>query len=500
MTATNPASDERTWYRISPIDETGVFLGLSLPQLIVGCVAALVGALMMVFVSVLLGVVTVIVFGGLALARHTGEPVLHQLPTVARLARNGTRPKTWFQPLPLLGPSTNPKTLPPPLARQELLTVDPAVCGVDIEGPVAVIREAKAGLYAITLRISGRQFGLLEQHAQDHQLAQWSRVLHGFVAEHPTIASVRWSQWASPSGIEEQREWLDRNLAGQHLPDVLASYQSLLADLDLVATRHEVLLTLTTNPSKVRLQKRHRRNRHAAVMESLLTDTRLLLGRLEQAELAAHVLDPTEWARAMRLRLDPSCRAILDRRVRSLGNDAGIAPNNVLPTSFVTTRTSVTVDDAMHRSYWTKEWPRLDVPGDWLRPLLTYATHTRAITVFFEPVPRSKSQRAITAQATKIEADVTHRNEKGFRVGARHRRAAQAVKEREEELVSGHAELSFGAIVTITAPDQDSLDRACTDTTQIAAAVGIELRPLHGRHDEALLATLPCARTAIGKR
>ena len=499
MSATKAAS-ERTWYRISPLDETGVFLGLSLVQLVVGCAAALTGALLMVFVSVPVGALVVAMFGGLALARHTGEPVLHQLPTVGRLVRNGTKPRTWFEPLPLLGPTTNPKKLPPALARQELLTIDPATYGVDLDGPVAIIREQKSGLYAITLRVVGRQFGLQEPHAQDHQLAQWARVLHGFVAERPAIAQIRWSQWASPAGIEEQRTWLDRNLAQQHLPDVLASYQALLAELNGTATRHEVLLTLTTNPSRVRMQRRHRRNRHRAVIETLLSETRLLIGRLDQAELTAHVLDPTEWSRAMRLRLDPSCRTILDRLARTLGNDAGISPDNVLPTSFVSARTSITIDDAMHRSYWTKEWPRLDVPGDWLRPLLTYAAHTRNITVFFEPVPRSKSQRAITAQATKIEADVEHRTEKGFRVGARHRRAAQAVREREEELVAGHAELSFGAIVTITAPDLDALDRACTDTTQIAASVGIELRPLHGRHGEALLATLPCARTAIGKR
>jgi hypothetical protein len=191
---------------------------------------------------------------------------------------------------------------------------------------------------------------------------------------------------------------------------------------------------------------------------------------------------------------------ILDRRARSLGSDVAVSPNNVLPTAISTDRTTTTIDASMHRSYWVTEWPRLDVPGDWLAPLLTYAGHTRTVTVFFEPIPRSKSQRAITAQATKIEADVAHRTEKGFRVGARHNRAAQAVKEREEEIVAGHAELSFGAIVTITASDEEALDRACADTTQVAAGLGIELRPLHGRHDEALLAVLPCAGTIIGKR
>jgi hypothetical protein len=498
VTATSAPT--RTWYRISPIDHTGVFLGLSTVQLVVGCAGALMGAVSMVFVSVLLGALIVAAFAGIALGRYTGEPILHQLPTVLRSARQGKGTQTWLRPLPLLGPTTNPKQLPPPLARQELLSIEPSAFGVDLQGPVAIIRERRAGLYAITVRVAGRQFGLLEPDAQDYQLAQWGKVLHGFVSERPTITSLRWSEWAAPAGIEQQRHWLDTHLAAQHLPDVLTSYQELLSDHRATATRHEVLITLTTNASKVRLQKRHRGNRHKAIIETLLTETRTLVQRLTAAELTARVLDPDEWTRAMRLRLDPYCAMILDRRERSLGSDVAVSPNNVLPTSISTDRTTTTIDASMHRSYWVTEWPRLDVPGDWLAPLLTYAGHTRAVTVFFEPIPRSKSQRAITAQATKIEADVAHRTEKGFRVGARHNRAAQAVKEREEEIVAGHAELSFGAIVTITASDEEALDRACADTTQVAAGLGIELRPLHGRHDEALLAILPCARTVIGKR
>ena len=124
---------------------------------------------------------------------------------------------------------------------------------------------------------------------------------------------------------------------------------------------------------------------------------------------------------------------------------------------------------------------------------MLHSTAVRTIGVFFEPVPRSKSQRNITAQATKIEADVAHRDEKGFRVGAWHRRAAQAVKEREEELVAGYSELTFTAVVNVTAADIDELDRSCSDIVQIAASAGIELRPLHGRHDQALHALLPCA-------
>ncbi len=241
-TAKQPA---RTMFRISPIDNTGVFLGLSLPQLIVGCAAALIGAIVIVFLSVPIGIAITITGAGLALARFTGEPVLHQLPTAARTISQGPKAKTWIRPLPLLGPTTNPRQLPPPIARQELLTINPSTYGVDLDGPVAIIREKAAGLYAISLRVAGRQFGLLEPDGQDYQLAQWAKVLHGFVAERPTIASIKWTEWAAPAGIDQQRTWLDQHLAKQHLPDVLASYQTLLADLSQTATRHEVIVTIT---------------------------------------------------------------------------------------------------------------------------------------------------------------------------------------------------------------------------------------------------------------
>jgi hypothetical protein len=317
---TAAAEPTRSMYRISPLDNTGVFLGLSLAQLVVGCAAALGGALVIVFLSVPLGIALTVMGAALALVRLTGEPILHQLPNVARTLRQGSKANTWFRPIPLLGPTTDPKQLPPPLARQELLAVDPSVYGVELDGPVAIVREQAAGLYAISLRIAGRQFGLLEPHEQDYQLAQWSKVLHGFVAERPAIASIRWTEWAAPAGIDEQRTWLDRHIATQHLPDVLASYQTLLATLADTATRHEVIVTITTNPSRVRLQKRHKGNRHHAIIETLLTETRTLIGRLDSAELTARVLDPNEWARAMRLRLDPDSRQILARRARTLGN------------------------------------------------------------------------------------------------------------------------------------------------------------------------------------
>lgn len=499
MTAVAEAKDRRL-YRLAPVDRTGVFLGLSLAQLVVAGTGAVGGAVTMVFFSVPVGIVITVAICGIGLARMHGESLLSHTPSLIRFARGGSKARTFHPPLPLLNVGGNPKRVPP-LWRQQIHTVDPAEFGVDMHGPVAVVIDRKAGLYATTIRVAGRQFGLLEPHEQDYQLANWGTVLHGFVSERPIVASVRWCEWAAPAGIEEQRDWLDTHKAAQPIPDALAAYERLLAEAGPIATRHEVLVTITTNPTRIRLDKRHRGNRHAATMEAILNETRLLRQRLQQAGLIAKPLDPSEQTRAIRLRLDPTVRSLLDRRQRALGADAGrVSIDNATPLAMQTAWNHCKVDNAMHRSFWAAEWPRLDVPGDWLRPLLLHSTAIRTIAVFFEPVPRSKSQRHITAQATKIEADVAHRDEKGFRVGAWHRRAAQAVKEREEELVAGYAELTFTAVVTVTATDADELDRSCADILQIAASSGIELRPLHGQHDQALHAVLPCARALATKR
>ena len=91
---------------------------------------------------------------------------------------------------------------------------------------------------------------------------------------------------------------------------------------------------------------------------------------------------------------------------------------------------------------------------------MLYNGAVRTVSVFFEPVPRSKSQRSITRDAAKIESDAQQRAEKGFRVGAHHRRAAQAVEEREEELVAGYGEYFYAGVVCVSAASLTELETA----------------------------------------
>jgi hypothetical protein len=136
----------------------------------------------------------------------------------------------------------------------------------------------------------------------------------------------------------------------------------------------------------------------------------------------------------------------------------------------------------------------LDVPAAWLDPLLSARVLDRTVVLYFEPVRPSLSRRRIERDATRLATDAEQRVNRGFRVGARHRRSTAAVEEREAELVAGYAEVGVVGLVVATASSDTAMESTATQISQAASAAGLELRQLDGRHDLALAASLPLGR------
>jgi len=486
-------SAERT-YRLNPPDRTGWILGLGGTQVVVLGIAVVVAVLGLSFgVPLVVAMVVVGAAAILSLGRVAGRPVVEWVAPVWRWVRNARRSKPWFAPLtPLDAPPGATPALPPPLDSQVFIAVEGEL-GV----PVGVVQDLGAGTYAATLRVAGRQFALVERAEQDSLLALWGDALAAFCREGSPVTAVRWSEWAAPAGMEEQHAYLAEHSIDDPADPVVASYRQMLRTAAPVATRHEVLVTVVVSAGGVRVAGRHGGDRQAAATETLLGELYLLKRRLEAAGLV--VSDPLsgpQLARAVRVRLDPTVIATLDRRGRSLGDRAGlVAPADGGPLAASPPAwTHWRIDGSYHRSFYFREWPRYDVGPSWMSDLLLYGGAVRTVAMCYQPVAPRISHRAIARQAAKLESDAEHRRKTGFRVGAHHRRAAQAVDDREEELVAGFAELEYVGLVSIAAPDPDTLDRACAELTQLSAGCGIELRPLDGRHDAGVAACLPLAR------
>lgn len=493
---TAAAQRDRRRYRLSPLDGTGLMFGLGFTQLSLVAAGVVVGSVVMLTYSVVLGLAVLVLGSVLGLFRIHGASIVDLAPHGARFLKQRTNGQgVWFSVVPLVG--GNEAAAPPGLTDLDVIVVDPGPLGLGQPGAeIAVSRDRKAGTYAATLRVAGKQFALIDSSEQDWLATQWGTALQAFIAERTPVVSIRWSEWAAPAGLEEHRRWLKDHLDDNPLQDVRKAYEQLLGEAGSQSTRHEVLVTVTINGGKVRTRWRHEGDSVKASIELLLTELKLFAQRLEGAGLLVSApLSPGEWSRAMRLRLDPTCRSALDVRQRSLAESAGeVSIGNAGPVAAESTWTAWHTDGVWHRGLYVAEWPRLDVPSDWMRDLMLYNGAVRSVTVVFEPVSRSKSQRSITRDAAKIESDAQQRSEKGFRVGAHHRRAARAVEEREEELVAGYGEYFYAGVVSVSAPTLSELESATDEITQVAASIGLELRPLHGRHDQAVTVGLPLAR------
>ncbi|MPZ28462.1 MAG: hypothetical protein GEV12_19145 [Micromonosporaceae bacterium] len=485
-------------YRLHPPDDLGVLFGLTVAQVAVLALAMVAGVLAMAYGSATAGVAVLAVGAAAGLGRLNGQPLLASAPLAVRwLRRRVAGGQRWFAPIPLWTADDGRLSLPPVLSGQRLLAVD-AAAGQGVAGPgqVGVVHDGRGDVWAATVRVSGRRFALLEPEEQDRLAQWWGTALSAFCAERTPVVSIRWSLWSAPSGMRQQETYLAEHLAAEPAAQAREAYEQLLAAAGPLSTTHEVLVTLSVAGGRVRASREQRGDRRRAAVETLLGELLLFSRRLEAAGLVVSApLSPGELARAVRVRFDPACAAVLDGQGRSLGDRAGVVSwRNAGPLAAESAWTHWRVDGSVHRSFFVARWPLLEVPVDWLGQLLLHTRAVRTVTVGYEPVGRAASQRRVIREAAKLAGDADHRASKGFRVGARHRRAATAVGEREEELVAGFGELGYAGLVTVTAGDLEELRRGCEEAVQTAASCGVELRPLDGRHDQAAAAALPLAR------
>ncbi len=496
--AASPTTAAPRRYRFAPLDQTGWVLGLNASQCLTlagGLLAA--GITLQATGSAAAAALWAVVALAVAFTRWQGRHAHEWIPPITGWLRVGRRGRRWHMPLPeLLGQRA--RALPPCLTGitlTEAPTDQPGLrahgMGIATNGPFA----------SATLRVRGREFALLEPADQERLLDGWGSALAAFARERSPIVRVSWSEWAAPATLDDHLAFVHEHHPDPTRPDI-ANYLDLVRAAGPMTTTHEALITLTLD--RRRLVDVHG-DLHTRVHDTLTEEIRLLAARLERAHL--HVDGPLSGAQLAgitRRRLDPAAASTTltaGEEGASLGEQAGIvAPTRWAPLAMATDWHHVHADGAWHRSYWIREWPRLDVRADWLTSVVLHPGGSRTLTVVYEPVAPSRSRRMVDRDATRLASDEDQRTRHGFRIRAQHRRAEQDVLQREAELVNGYAELTYAGFLTITAPDLETLRRQARDWEQACTGAGIELRALDGQHDLAVALTLPLGQPVAARR
>ena len=476
-------------YRFDPLDESGVFLGLGAIQCVLvggGLVSAV--ALVSIGVPLLIAAVPVAVGGAMSFARIGGYVAWQWLPLGASwLWMRFGRGRRWHARLPLI---VDDGQRPPPMP--------PCLDGLDIVAvpwrggqAVGAVRDKQAATLTALVPAAGPEFLTRSRSEQEQLLNGWADVLGQFAPEKSPVVHLGWTDGARQSGLRQHVAWLDGTERGDPHDDAHDSYRELLEGAASQASSHEVLIFLTV--SKDRLGRRAATaDPEAAAGRALCSAIDALHRGLRNADLrAGDPLPPAGVRKHLRTRIDPLAarpRAVRGRLVERLGL---VKAGDEGPLALESAWRHLHTDAAVHRTYWVAGFPRLPQHPAWLEPFLASNGITRTLTVFFRPVAPHQSRRRIERDLVKLESDAQTREDKGRRVDARHRRATQALLDREEELVAGYAEMGHLALVCVSATDLDQLDDDCEVIEQLAREAGIELRSLDARHDLAWAASLP---------
>lgn len=335
-------------------------------------------------------------------------------------------------------------------------------------GGIGVIGDAEASTWSAVLPVGGIGFALLGEAERCDRIAAWSGALAAMARDGAGLQRLQWLSTTYPAWLDGALPAGGSGAAGEHYAQLLRE-----AVPDLWA--HEVYVVVTV--------------RHPGIARS---GTETAVSRLRE-QLAA--LD--ERLRGAGLTPGPPLSPLgLASCVR---RSFDVAPLDGImvwpwPVGVDNAWSRLRTDATWHATYWIAEWPRCEVGGGFLLPVLLVPGLRRVVSVTMAPLPPLTAVRRAERERTEGTADADLRYRHGFAVTARHRREQEGRQQREVELADGHAGYRYSGYVTVTELDEEALEHACGRLEQAAALAQLELHRLYGAQEEGYCCTLPAGR------
>ncbi|CAL9410963.1 SCO6880 family protein [Streptomyces griseosporeus] len=471
----------------------GILLGLTLHQLVLVS-AALALLLVTVLTTGLLGAITLTpLWAAVAVVvavRRQGRSLIDWAPIVARFAwRRHSGQTLW-----LARPVTRPRRdgiLHLPGTAASLKVVTP---GDSANGAAAVHDPHHQTLTAVA-RVSSRAFALLDPATQNHNVNGWGRALAG-TARTGHVATVQVLERTVPdSGDTLARHWAQHGrpeapVAGQVYADLVASagpaaapHETYLAiSLDLKAAKRLISQAGGGLPGAFTVMEQTT----ASIAQAARNAGLMITGWLSAREIAAVV----------RTAYDPKALAALQQW--SPTGRAEADPAAAGPVVQVEEYDRIATDSARHATYWVENWPRTEMGAGFLHGLMFTAGVRRTLSLTYVPQRLESALRDVQRKKAAIIADASERARRGQVDSEEDSIEYADVKNRERQLIAGHADVALTGLITLTADTDAALDAACAQIETAAVTAGVDLRRLWYQQPDAFaVAALPLARTTL---
>ncbi|MFB7776334.1 SCO6880 family protein [Streptomyces bauhiniae] len=468
----------------------GVLLGLSVPQL---TVAGLTGLLLLAVVLArgVVGALQLIplwaVIALLVFVRHRGRALADWAPIVGRYALRRLR----GQLLWLTRPSGRP-------AREGLLHLPGTAASLRVvtapDGSYGAVHDPHSGTLTAVVKVSARAYALLDPGTQQANVGGWGRALAA-LARTGQIARVQVIERTVPdSGDALRRYWEeygrpDAPLAG-------AIYSELIQSAGPAAAPHEAYVAVSLDTKAARRLI----NQAGGGLTGSFSVLAQLMSTFDQAARTAG-LTPNGWltareiAAVVRTAYDPKALAALDRWSTTGRPEA--EPSAAGPVVVVEKADHIATDSALHATYWVENWPRNETSAGFLHQLLFTGGVRRTLSLSYEPKQLDAALRDVQRKKASVIADAAERARRGQVDSEADSIEYQDIKNRERQLIAGHADVALTGLLTVSADSEDELRSACAIVETAAVGAQLDIRPLTWQQAEAFTAAaLPLALAA----
>jgi len=368
------------------------------------------------------------------------------------------------------------------------------------EGPTtgaAVIYDQFERTVSITAEIDVHGFLLLDDDEQAQVVASWSRALASFT-QRDGIARVVMQERTAPASLDPAERSFGEARERVQLPPgaeiVMQSYAGVLAQLQHQAVAHQNYLTVAVSLKSRGAELKALGGGQAAAVALAELELSAVSDAVSKSGFRVRRwLSPRQWVGLGRVAFDPDFAAEVAQRT---GGGEGVDVAAIGPMALeepFDKPSIVRTDSAVHTSMWIHEWPRTDTAPGFMQPVVfaQRADMAEAVSHIFslvcEPVKTRAALREIERQKKTWMTNASLRLKRGQQVSELDNFEFEAIREREQEVVSGHGEFRFSGYLTVSAPDEATLSGAVAGIRNGLAQASLEPQVLFFQQAEALM-------------
>ena len=360
----------------------------------------------------------------------------------------------------------------------------------DEESGAVMIHDPHRHTLTAALEVTHPAFVLLDGDERAQRVGRWGRT-YAALAQSPTCAAIQVLEATVPDPGSGLVEWhSDHGTHDGGWADT--EYRALLDQARLAGGTHRTVIALAMDMRAAARAIRAAGGGVAGAAKVLRDDMSNLTDLLRQARLhvGAWLSEPV-MAAIVRAAYDPGCA--LDPRT-----DPGANLRRAGPLAVDEHWDCLRHDSAWSTVLWISEWPRIEVPSDFLHSIVFAPGVRRTLSIVARPLSTDVALRQIRREKTEAVADMAQKQRVGQIGDLSDMQEYEDLLARERSVVAGHTDVEFTGLIKVTAADKDSLVAAAGAITRAAAQSACEVRPLYGRQAQAfVLAALPVARAAF---